>query len=283
MSLNLLPRRGPVVSVALDEPDVPELDEAINGAVEYGWEGIELSATGETPFFHTPSVSPEDRIRLRGLAAPLLHLSAQAPHQTSWDVTLVSPSSAIRRASLSEIWSVCKFARAVSASPLPPVVLIRTGMPPFGVTVKERDEYLSESLTTLDRTAKEQGVLIGILNRDRFHHLGTLEELDALPLTHTGVALDIGYALHIGESPAKIAAIVAERAQITSGAGRIVYVRVPCTLEGAAREQIARAIRDLNLTGSLCLTQSTGTQDDLVAARLWWQPFLSEVSEREGL
>lgn len=282
MSLNLLPRRGPVVSVALDEPETPEMAEAVTLAVENGWDGIELAATGEPPFFHSPTISPEVRATLREMAAPLLHVAVQAPHQTTWDVTLVSPSSAIRRASLSEIWSVCKFAQAVSASPLPPVVMIRTGMPPFGVGPKERDGYLAECLTTLDRTAREQGVLIGLLNRDRFHHLGTLEELDELPLAHTGVALDIGYALHIGESPARIISILGERSRVTSGSGRIVYVRVPCTLEGAARDQIAQAIRALNLTGAVCLTQGAGTADDLIAARHWWQPYLEQTLDREG-
>jgi sugar phosphate isomerase/epimerase len=181
-----------------------------------------------------------------------------APHQATFDVTLVSPSAAIRRASLSEVWSVCRFARAVGAT----TVLVRTGIPPLGVRPAERDRYLSECLNALDHTAGEQGVTIGVLNRDRFHRLRALNDLAQLTLRNTGIALDIAHALDMGETLEDMTAFIADHG------ANLVHVRVPVST--VVGEAVAPALLESGYAGMISLVPSTAGTDVTVAGE-WWQ------------
>jgi sugar phosphate isomerase/epimerase len=260
VGLNLLPRRGPVVGVTLDAAPGMTLEARLDWAARLGFAGVELNATGELSGFHAPELAPEQRETLRGLLTPFTEIAVQAPHQATFDVTLVSPSAAVRRASLSEIWSVCRFAKNVGAS----VVTIRTGTPPVGVGDARRDVFLSECLTTLDRTAVEQGVHIGVLNRDRFRHITTLDDLLQLSLSATGIAFDAAHALDLGVAPEDLAAFAAARQE------RLVYVRVPLTPE---LPELAAALSAGGYSGLVTLTPTADAatrEADLTLARERW-------------
>jgi sugar phosphate isomerase/epimerase len=265
MGLNLNLRRQPVVGVALEAAPAQSLEERLDWAERLGFRAVELNATGEYSGFHAPEVSLEEREWLRQRLAGFTAIAVQGPYQETFDVTLVSPSSAIRRASLSELWAVCRFAKAVGAS----TVTVRTGTPPLGIADARRDVYLSECLTTLDQTAREQNVRIGVLNRDRFRHLPTLDDLQQLSLTETGIALDIAHALDLGTPPEIIAAFAAEHiAQLT-------YVRAPSLSDVYP---IAAALLENGYRGMVTLTSTGDTAHDtaLVAAREAWENALTD-------
>jgi sugar phosphate isomerase/epimerase len=262
MNLNLLPQRGPFVGVALEIAVAASLDTQITQAAQLGFAAIELPMTGELPHLHAPNVSAEGREDLKIRLQPFRRVVIDAPHQATFDVTLVSPSAAIRRASLSEIWSACRFARAVGAA----TVLIRPGAPPLGVRPMDRDRYLSECLTALDHTAGEQGVTIGVLNRDRFHRLRSLTDMDPLPLQHTGVALDIAHALDMGETLEDVTAFIAERA------ASLVHVRVPLSM--SVGEAVAPVLLEAGYARMISLVPPA-PDADIRAAGAWWQQAVS--------
>jgi sugar phosphate isomerase/epimerase len=258
MNLNLLPQRGPSVGVALESIAAGMLEERIAEAERLHFSAVELPMTGEMHHLHAPNLSPEVREGLRGCLSSFHRVVVDAPHQATFDVTLVSPSAAIRRASLSEVWSVCRFARAVGAT----TVLVRTGVPPLGVRLGDRDRYLSECLIALNHTAGEQGVTIGVLNRDRFHRLRSLNDLDQLPLRHTGIALDVAHALDMGEELEDVTAFIIERGS------NLVHVRVPVST--VVGEAVAPALLESGYAGMISLVAPTaGT--DVTAAGAWWQ------------
>jgi sugar phosphate isomerase/epimerase len=265
MNLNLLPQRGPSVGVALEGFADGTLDGRITQAARLGFAAVELPMTGELPHLHAPNVTPEARMGLNDLLGSFRRVVVDAPHQATFDVTLVSPSAAIRRASLSEVWSVCRFARTVGAT----TVLVRTGVPPFGVRPADRDRYLSECLTALDHTAVEQGVTIGVLNRDRFHRLRSLSELDPMPLRHTGVALDVTYALDMGETLEEVTAFIAEH-----GAA-LVHVRVPVST--AVGEAVAPALLEAGYAGMISLVPPA-PDSDVREVGAWWQQAVSAAA-----
>lgn len=203
MDINFLPARGddPTLTVSLEEIRfVPGgIEERIAWVKEAGFGGVELLATGEAASgIHAPSVDAEDRARLRDVLNGL-NLVVQAPHQQTWDVTLVSPSAAIRRASLSELWAVCRFAGAVGgvSAPRPPLVLVRTGTPPLGMGQTRVLEFLRESLMALDRMAGDHNARIGLTSRDVLENPHEWEfALEGLQ--NTGIAFDTVHALDRG-------------------------------------------------------------------------------------
>jgi sugar phosphate isomerase/epimerase len=269
VGLNLIPQRLPVVGVTLDAAPAETLEGQLDWAFRLGFAGVELNATGELSGFHAAELSPERREVLRGLLAPFARVAVQGPHQGTFDVSLVSPSAAIRRASLTELWSVCRFARMVGAS----VVTVRTGMPPVGVGDARRDKFLSECLTTLDHTASDQGILVGVLNRDRFRHAESLDDLGQLALSATGIALDAAYALDLGASPAEVATFAAARIE------QLVYVRVPLTPD---LPELAAALAAGGYSGLVTLTPTADaatTESDLTAARTAWETALRRSEE----
>jgi sugar phosphate isomerase/epimerase len=262
MNLNLLPQRGPSVGVALESVAAGTLADQIARAERLGFAAVEIPMTGELPHLHAPNLSPEVREAVNGWLHSFRRVVIDAPHQATFDVTLVSPSAAIRRASLSEVWSVCRFARVVGAT----IVLVRTGVPPFGVRPADRDRYLSECLTALDHTAGEQGVTIGILNRDRFHRLRSLSELDPMPLRHTGVALDVAHALDMGETLEDVTAFIAEHGPA------LIHVRVPVST--AVGEAVAPALLEAGYGGMISLVPPA-PDADVREVGAWWQQAVS--------
>lgn len=188
-SLNLLPQGGGAapLGVAVAALRMPTLDARLDWAAENGFAGVELLATGEPWGVHTPGVTKDERARLRDKVARFARVAVMAPHQATWDVTLVSPSSAIRRASVSEIWSVCRFADAIGGA----VVLVRSGTPPAGVPAAQALSHLAECLTTLDRMAGDHNARIGLLTADLLADPSLLGSLSGLTLPNTGVALDL--------------------------------------------------------------------------------------------
>jgi len=111
-------------------------------------------------------------------------------------LTLVSPSAAVRRASLAELWSVCRFAEVLGEPDRKTVVLVRVGAPPESLELERHREYLRESLHVLNRTAGEHNTLIGLWNRDYFVNLEDFGLLEMLPSQNLRVALRLGASPH---------------------------------------------------------------------------------------
>jgi len=215
---------APVIGVALAALKMPTLDARLAWAAAHGFQGVELLATGEPWGVHTPGVTKDERERLKVHLEPFSHIAVLAPHQATWDVTLVSPSAAIRRASVSEIWSVLRFVQALGGG----VVVVRTGTPPAGVSEDRVAAHLAECLSTLDRMAGDHNARVALLNADVLARLSTFRSIAAVPLTNVGVALDLGAARAAGETPAAIDAFLAEFGP------RVQHLRVP-GLESARR------------------------------------------------
>ena len=241
---------GPTLAVSLEDLSfVPgSLAERIAWAQNIGFGGVELLATGEPDGVHVPSVDADDRAQLRELLQNT-RLLVSAPHQQTWDVTLVSPSSAIRRASLTEIWAVCRFAGVVgkSAAGAPPIVLVRTGTPPISVGAAHVQNFLRESLSALDRTAAEHGVQIGVISRDIMQSPGDWAALTT-GVSHTGLAFDAAHALD-RHTPEEVAELLRRFADV------LVSVRVPSG-DADARPVIANALREINYQGVVSLALS---------------------------
>lgn len=267
-----------MLGVSMASLRLPTLDERIGWAREQGFDAAELLATGEPWGVHAPSVSREDRDFLRVCLEGFAGVSVQAPHQATFDVTLVSPSASIRRASVTEIWSVCRFVEAVGGG----AVLVRCGMPPGGVSEDRMRAYLSECLTTLDRMAGDHNAVIAILNRDYFASLENFRGLDSLALKHTGIALDLENIAGAG--------LLTERF-VRDYAGRIAQVRVPVARaaalpavgvdsgeSGLAAERMAALLKGTDFRGIVCFaSEGTGAEGvegaaaTLLTARERWR------------
>jgi sugar phosphate isomerase/epimerase len=216
--MSLVPQQpGPALGVAVAALKMPTLEERLAWAAAQGFTGVELLATGEPWGVHTPGVTKDERERLKGHLGPFSRIAVLAPHQATWDVTLVSPSAAIRRASVSEIWSVFRFVQALGGG----VVVVRTVTPPAGVSEERVAAHLAECLSTLDRMAGDHNARVALLNADVLARFSTFRSMGAVPLPHTGVALDLAAARAAGETPAAIDAFLAEFAP------RVLHLRVP--------------------------------------------------------
>lgn len=270
MELNLLPSqmpRGPLLGVALPARPFADLAERLLWASEAGFEAVTVSATGEPGGLHTPDVSNDERADLRERLTAFRAVSVEAPHQATFDVSLVSPSSAIRRASITELWSVCRFADAIGAG----LVLARSGLPPMGTSDRDRDARLSESLTTLDKTAGERGIGVALWNRDRFYRLSDFDDLRGMPLTQTGLAIDVAHAVAIGETLEQIGAFVATHSE------RVWVLRVPSTPD--VGDALVPALQQAGYRNLICFAsgaRNMADQDDIARARQHWARLLGQ-------
>lgn len=264
-----MPGGEPILSIALRDAPSGTLLERLDWAEERGFQAVEFTATGEADSFHAPTIAIEDRGALAERLASFQAVTVAAPYQETFDITLVSPSAAIRRASLAEIWSVCRFTGTIGAKMQNrPLVLVRTGMPPMGMPATESDDHLSECLTALDRTAQEQHVHIGILTRDRFHRLHHLHDLHALRLRHIGLALDLPHLLAMGETVDDITTFLREQSE------SIVAVIVPATVEGADR--VGSVLREVEYGGRTLLSSAYEARATLTHIRDAWKIALSQ-------
>ena len=126
MSLNLVPqpinrsaaapRTTPVIGVRTAGliAALPSLAERLAWARENGFGGVEIAATGRPRDLYAPSVGREERARLKEEMAGFAAVAVEAPRQETFDVSLVSPSASIRRASVTEIWSCLRLVEALS-------------------------------------------------------------------------------------------------------------------------------------------------------------------------
>ena len=249
MDINFLPTPGdaPTLAVSLEELRfVPGgIEERIAWVQNAGFGGVEFLATGEAASgIHAPSVDASDRARLHDVLDGL-HLVVQAPHQQTWDVTLVSPVAAGGRVSLLELWSVCRFAGAVGggAETGPPLVLVRTGTPPLGVGQTRVLEFLRESLMALDRMAGDHNARIGLTARDVLENPYEWEfALDGLQ--NTGIAFDAVHALDRGASAEDCAGLLRRFAPA------LAYVRMGA---GENRAFFAETLRQAGYANVLCV------------------------------
>ncbi|GAB4451457.1 MAG: hypothetical protein OHK0029_00660 [Armatimonadaceae bacterium] len=268
MGLNLLRGRAPVLSISLETFAPGTLPELLERAEDAGFPGVELPAHGGGTGFHAPTISTAERDSLADQMRAFRLVSAAAPYQETFDVTLVSPSAAIRRASLSEIWSVCRFLGTVASETSGlPVVVLRSGVPPMGVPDSQGDTWLSESLYTLERTAREQGVLLGLVSRDRFRRLGDLPPLLQAGFTQIGIALDIGHLRDMGEPLPDILRF------IESYPEQIVYIRVPADPDLA--RQLGPVLHEVGYGGMVTLSPDRDDLAMLPAAYHIWRAILS--------
>jgi len=256
-SLSLLPQDGAPLGIAVAALKMPTLEARLDWAAENGFTGVELLATGEPWGVHTPGVTKEERARLREHVTRFARVAVMAPHQATWDVTLVSPSAAIRRASVSEIWSVCRFADAIGGA----VVLVRSGMPPAGVPPAQAQAHLIECLTTLDRMAGDHNARIGLLNADLLADLSAFAALSGLSLPNTGIALDL---TTVRPDDAQVTAL------LSRPAGNVLHLRIP-GLDVPTRLAAPAA-------GMVCLafegTASPPSPEEIVRRRAEWARYI---------
>jgi len=285
MSLNLvpqpencpaaaLPRTVPVIGVRTAGlvAALPSLPERLAWARENGFEGVEIAATGRPRDLYAPSVSREERARLRGEVAGFAAVAVQAPHQETYDVSLVSPSASIRRASVTEIWSCLRFAEALGGG----TVVVRTGNAPAGVDADRQQAFVAECLTTLDRMAGDHNARIAVALADYFGPAGGGEVRDGrldlllrhLALPHTGIALD---ATSFADAPATNVSALARRA-----GAKLAHVRA-----GDPAPELADALRTIGYTGLLGLIAEPDApfpMRSLSEAKLAWEGLLARAA-----
>ena len=252
MALNLLPDRrwgvSPSVGIAAGTLGTPSLHEGIAWVREAGFTGIEIDASARPGALHAPAVSREDRTRLRAELADLSGLALVAPHKDTFDVSLVSPSAAIRRASVAEIWAVCRLAEALGGA----VVSVRSGWAPSGVDRRRQRELLLECLTTLDRVAGDHNATIGVENADYFADADALGELEALPLRHVGITLDAERLIENRGEPVETL--------VRRFGRRIVHLRLPGPEGGDPSDpaDVVAALEANRYVGMTCLVPGRG-------------------------
>jgi|GEM_PF-2167472 Sugar phosphate isomerases/epimerases len=192
---------GPRLAVSLAQIELPTLAARLDWAADEGFAGVEVPVTGAAGMPHAPGVSPDERAFLRDSLSRFDCVALEAPNQATFDLSLVSPSPAIRRASVSELWAVCRLAEAVGAK----TVLVRTGNPPMGLAEARAGAYLGECLKTLDRMAGDHDCRLALLNADMLSRLVAFSFLEGAGFRHIGVALDLGAARALGEPDAAAA------------------------------------------------------------------------------
>jgi len=247
---------GPTLGIATASlAALPSLAERIAWAREHGFDGIEIAATGRPRDLYAPSVTKTERIRLCDALNGFGAVVVEAPHQATLDVTLVSPSSAIRRASVAEIWSCLRVIDALGGG----VVLVQTGRAPAGVHGDRQRDFVAECLTTLDRMAGDHNARIGILTTDYFRRGERLDLLDLLRLRHTGVALDTAELVDDTFPAAVAAASVAGDglADLVRRLGpRLIHLRLGGDLpvsEDTATAGLAAALQSTRYAAMTCL------------------------------
>lgn len=182
---------GVTLSLFADSAPGSGLLDRIGWTRTQGYGGIVLDVRGTPDALHAPSVSSVERDRLRAATEQFEQVALLAPTQDTFDVTLVSPSSAIRRASLAELWSVCRLAGMLSDERRKTLVLVRAGVPPQSLPIERHREYLRESLHQLNKTAEDQNCLVALWNRDYFTDPEDFGLLEMLPSQNLRAALDL--------------------------------------------------------------------------------------------
>lgn len=187
----------------------------------------------------------------------------QAPNQQTFDVSLVSPSASIRRASVAEIWSVCRFVDALGGG----VVTLRTGVPPAGVTAER--ESLVECLTTLDRMAGDHNATLALELTDYFYEGRNTDLLKMLSLRHTGFSLDTRLLSY----PEKVVPLIHRLAP------RLFHVRLldgvvdlPGMAEALAQENYAEMV-------SLCFAAPRESRPAAARLRAHWEKMIADVRD----
>lgn len=265
---------------------LPTLGERLLWAREHGFQGVEIGATGGPRDLYAPAESREARARLREQAAEFAAVAVEAPYQETLDVTLVSPSSSIRRASVTEIWSCLRLAEALGGG----VVVVRTGTAPAGVDALRQQAHVAECLETLDRMAGDHGVRVAVLLADYFRRGASADDerlrlLDLLGLPHTGVAVDLALLPHAA-SPGD------ERGDALNGlirrlGARLAHVRLSAAGTNTnALTTIAAALRETGFLGMTCLASHAAAGEDasapavLLRAKAAWEQRLESFAAR---
>nr|CAA9279484.1 hypothetical protein AVDCRST_MAG63-3447 [uncultured Armatimonadetes bacterium] len=259
MSLNLLPgnwgSRARTIGLSIPSLSGEDIGARAARAHAEGFSGLELPATGEPGKLYAPSVRPEERARWRDLLAPFHALSAVAPDKSGFDVSLVSPSAVIRRASVTEIWSVCRFIEALGGG----VVSVRTGWPPAHVEPERARGHLVECLTTLDRMAGDHNAVIGLEAADYFDDASRFDLLEMVRLRHTGITLDTRHVSLLRDALAEDGAESVVGRFARRFAARLVHVRVHADepfAPGLSEDDVAdlvAALLEANYRGMTCL------------------------------
>ena len=289
MSLNFLPdrRSGKRRALGLNTASLalPSLAERIDWARHNGFSGIEIAATGKPHDLHAPAVSQEDRERLRNTVSAFEAVAVQAPYQEVFDVTLLSPSSSIRRASVAEIWACFRLVEALGGG----VVTIRTGWAPEGVDGDRQRDFLVECLSTLDRMAGDHNATVGILTSDYFRFGERLELLEILPLRHTGITLHASLSALFRHGRMMSAPIGSAEALIERFATHLVHVQLS-DFDGETDRLglgqgrlnlagIARALHAARYNGMVCFDFDADRvpPEQVVASKAIWEGMMADV------
>jgi hypothetical protein len=253
-----------VWSVAVSAPPGGTLDDALGTTRASGFRGIELSATGTPNDLYAPAVTSEDRARLRDAVSGLA-VAVRAPTQATFDVSLVSPSAAIRRASVAEIWSACRLVGALGGG----VVLVRSGVAPDHVTERQQQVFLAQCLQTLDRVAGDHHARIAVEMSDFFARPDRCALLDVLPLKNVGLAFGTGGLSDVANGAGALTVRGGIGAFVARAAPRLRYVRLRPRDEAAGLlGEIGVALRAAGYAGMVC---GAFPADDPVATRDRWQ------------
>lgn len=291
MSPNLVPqpenrpaaaRTSPVIGIrtATLIAALPSLPERLAWARANGFGGVEIAATGRPRDLYAPLISREERARLRGEAAGFSAIVVEAPHQETYDVTLVSPSASIRRASVTEIWACLRLAEALGGG----TVVARTGNAPAGVDADRQQAFVVECLTTLDRMAGDHNARIAVVLADYFKPVSGRDDridlIERLSLAHTGIALDAATARDEAQN-GDVAAASGLVAAVSRMGNSLAHLRLgPFEGENEARA-LAAAVREVGFKGMICLAADSDASSPLpavCAAKSVWEGLLAHAA-----
>jgi sugar phosphate isomerase/epimerase len=279
------PRRNPVIGVRTASliAALPSLPERLAWARANGFGGVEIAATGRPRDLYAPSLSRDERARLRGEAAGFSAIVVEAPHQETYDVTLVSPSASIRRASVTEIWACLRFAEALGGG----TVVVRTGNAPAGVDADRQLAFVAECLTTLDRMAGDHNARVAVVLADYFKPVSgradRIDLIERLSLAHTGIALDASASRDEAQNGdvAAAAAVPGLVAAVSRAGNRLAHLRLgPFDGKNETRA-LAGAAHEIGFTGMICLAADPDASSPLpavCAAKSVWEGLLAHAA-----
>jgi sugar phosphate isomerase/epimerase len=134
------------------------------------------------------TASPQEVKRLQSILSSFKRVEVHGPY-SDWDISLVSPNPAIRKASLADLERHIDFAESVGAS----VFTAHPGKTSVPSPVNERLERLTDSLHALAEMAEKRRFLVCVETSDILINTSHLRVFDAVKSDYLGNTMDTGH------------------------------------------------------------------------------------------
>jgi sugar phosphate isomerase/epimerase len=171
--------------------DHMDLVDQIAALGESGFRGVGFhTAPSLAPFraFDPFRASPNAIDRLRRVLAGFKKIEVHGPF-SDWDVSLVSPNSTVRSASLGELKQHIDFAAHIGAS----VFTAHPGKTSAPVPPEEQLDRLRESLQQLAEIAEARGFLVCVETADILANTSNLRCFEGIQCPYLGITMDTGH------------------------------------------------------------------------------------------